>query len=175
MQTDFAHFDFIRKIYNIYFASYIARNIIESRALSCQFCTIDNFKNAVNRFRIEETRVIKCEFEYLSSRMKSGAHELSPVTRVRSQRCAGSDQLQVAPVIRNGNVDCTIPHGNGGKMASPIPCVAGKHFLSRIFTCIFTYVARECRSFVERTIVRSNSLLEDARIHSQPLLHDSSG
>lgn len=62
-----------------------------------------------------------------------------------------------------------IPHGNCGKMASPIPCVAGKHFLR--FLC-FTYVSRKCQSLVERTIVRSNSLLKDARIHFQPLLHD---
>jgi len=63
----------------------------------------------------------------------------------------------------------TIPHGNGGKMASPIPCVAGKHFLR--FLC-FIYVSRECQSLIERTIIRSNSLLKDARIHFQPLLHD---
>lgn len=24
--------------------------------------------------------------------------------------------------------DITVPHGNGGKMALPVPCLAGKHF-----------------------------------------------
>ena len=57
------------------------------------------------------------------------------------------ETVQILPVVR---WLCATPHGDGGKMASLVPCVAGKHF--------FRVDSRNCRSLSCNLIDRETLL-----------------
>lgn len=57
------------------------------------------------------------------------------------------ETVQILPVVR---WLCATPHGDGGKMASLVPCVAGKHF--------FCVDSRNCRSLSRNLIARETLL-----------------
>jgi len=71
------------------------------------------------------------------------------------------ETVQILPVVR---WLCATPHGDGGKMASLVPCVAGKHF--------FRVDSRNCRSLSrnlinQRDFASKGTAYANVRWHSE--------